>query len=498
MIDFQNISKSFAGVEVLHQISFSIERGTIIALVGENGAGKSTLMKILSGILTDYEGKMLLEGKPVQFANPKQAEMAGISIIHQELNLIPDLSVAENIFLDREPVLNLGLINFKKMHRETETFLKDFDFPYPPHIKVRNLSIGWQQMVEIARTLSLDARVVIMDEPTSALSDSEIKLLFEKIRLLKQKGKTVIYISHRMNEISEIADWIAVLRDGHFMGKFASSEMSREKLIQLMIGREGLEENTTDITKHRDREILKLDKLSVFEGRTKILSDISFTLKEGEVLGVAGLLGAGRTELLKFLYGEKGGNYIGTLQVRDKPYYPHSANHALKHRIAYLSEDRKSEGIFADLDILKNGSISVLKALSRVGFIKSKTEKNVVSAQLTKLNTRMKSLHQKIITLSGGNQQKVLLSRILLIEPEILLLDEPTRGIDVGAKQEIYELVKALSDSGMAIIVTSSEIPELFNMCHHILVLSQGIQSALLPARQTNSQQILSYAFKMH
>jgi ribose transport system ATP-binding protein len=502
MLEFKNISKSFSEIEVLHQVSFEIDEGKIVALVGENGAGKSTLMKILSGIISDYQGEIYLQGNRVKFNSPKEAERAGISIIHQELNLIPDLSAAENIFLGREPLSRLGFVDFRRLYQKADAILKEFDFPDSSRIPIRQLSIGWQQMIEIARSLSIESRVVIMDEPTSALSESEIKILFEKIRLLKRKHKTVIFISHRLKEIYEIADEIIVLRDGSFAGKFPVAEVTRKKLITLMSGR-----TPGEITKksYRKRnqdnnkryEILRIDNLTVFDRKRTILSGVQFSLQEGEILGIAGLLGAGRTELLKFIYGEFTAEFSGSLTYKGEIYRPVSASHSLRLGIAYLSENRKSEGIFAALEVMKNSSISILNRLTQFGFLDFRQEKQTASAKLTELNTRLESLEQKIITLSGGNQQKVLLSRVLLIQPNLLLLDEPTRGIDVSAKQEIYDLIRQLSSDGIGIMVTSSEIPELLGLCHRILVLSHGTQTALVEAEKTDSKEILGFAFKV-
>lgn len=495
MLEFKEISKSFSGVEVLHRISFSIEPGKIIALVGENGAGKSTLMKILSGIHTEYSGCYLLNGTVRRFRNPRDAERAGVSIIHQELNLVPDLTVGENIFLGKEPVNKLGRVNFKKLYRDSDAILSQFEFPYAPNTKVRNLTVGWQQMVEIAKALYLDAGIIIMDEPTSALSEHEIAILFDKVRLLKSRGKSVIFISHRLREVFDIADEVAVLRDGYFMGKFPISKVGREDLIRLMIGRDMADTISVEAMQP-DRDILKINNLRVFSGERTILSGIHFSLMKGEVMGIAGLLGAGRTELLKFLFGELQADYAGELFLEGATYIPSSPPQAINKRIAYLPENRKTEGIFPDHSNRFNSSISILSEISRNGMVDASEEKRLVSGTFKALNVRMKSLNQKIPTLSGGNQQKVLLSRVLLLKPRLLLLDEPTRGIDVGAKQEIYELIHRLSRNGVSVLVTSSEIPELLRVCHRILVLSLGQQTAVLKARETHTQEILKFAFK--
>ncbi len=494
-LEFEQISKSFSGVEVLRDISFQIEKGKLIALVGENGAGKSTLMKILCGILDDYQGRVILNGKEVHFHNPREAKDAGITIIHQELNLVSDLSVAENIFLGHEPKGAAGFIDFKKMNEETGRLLTDFRFPFPVNVKVRNIPLGWQQMVEIAKALRLKAEIIVMDEPTSALSESEIRILFEHIQLLKNSGKTIIYISHRMKEIFEISDEAVVLRDGRFIGKYPIAETDQPYLVKKMAGKEITTANIEQKTTSREK-ILNLKDVSVYQEKQPVLSDISFNLKRGEVIGIGGLLGAGRTELLKFLYGAYRADYNGELKLNNKKFEPDSPQKSLQNKIVYLSEDRKTEGIFPELSNLKNSSMSVLPQFSRLGFIKEKEEQDAVLEKTGELNVRMKSIHQYISNLSGGNQQKVLLSRILLITPELLLLDEPTRGIDVSAKQEIYNLIYKLKTKGIGVLFTSSEIPELLLVSDRILVLSGGRQAALLDTNKTDSAEILHYAFE--
>ncbi len=493
LLEFQKISKSFSGVEVLHNISFQLEKGNVIALIGENGAGKSTLMKILCGILDDYQGKVLINGNEVRFNNPREAEKAGIAIIHQELNLVNDLNVAENIYLGHEPVSRFGFVNFDKIYSETKKLLTEFDFPFSVKTKVRDLPIGWQQMVEIAKALGIKAEIIVMDEPTSALSESEIQFLFKQIKLLKESGKTIIYISHRMKEIFEIADEVVVLRDGKYIGKYNIHEVDQNFLVQKMVGKE-IKTSPNKSKLIQKEQLLSLKSVIVNDNKKRFLTDISFELKRGEVIGIAGLLGAGRTELLKFLYGSYQQNYAGEIEFQNKRFIPSSPSRSIQNRIVYLSEDRKNEGIFPELSNLKNSSISVLPSLSSFGFIKSELELDTVTTMTDELNVRMESIHQHISHLSGGNQQKVLLSRVLLIKPDLLLLDEPTRGIDVGAKQEIYDLIEKLKAEGMGILFTSSEIPELLLVSDRILVLSEGKHTALLDTNQTDSREILQYA----
>lgn len=495
MLEFHYISKSFSGVEVLHQITFSIEQGKIIALMGENGAGKSTLMKILAGIYPDYEGQIVFDGREIHPHNPREAEKLGIAIIHQELNLIPDLSIGENIFLGKEPLQRFGLVNFSHLYQSADKVLQEFKFPYSPRLKVRHLTVGWRQMVEIARVFQVNARLVIMDEPTSALSDQEIPLLFDKIEYLKKQGKTIIFISHRLREAYAIADEIVILRDGYFVGKYAKTDISRDQLISLMIGHHISSEHEMHYESIREEKILEVKNLTVVEKNGLLLKGINFTLRKGEILGIAGLLGSGRTELLKFLYGELKVKFNGEIIYLGQKFSPHSANDSIGKGLVYLSEDRQGEGIFPHHHLQFNGTISHLDKLSVAGFIKESDEKSLITSQFDELQVKRQTIKQPILTLSGGNQQKVLLARILLRQPLLLLLDEPTRGIDVGAKEEIYQLIAKLSMQGVTIIMSSSEIPELLWITQRILVLSNGEQSALLETQHTNSQEILKYAF---
>lgn len=494
MLRLSNIKKSFSGVEVLHGVSFSIERGSVTALVGENGAGKSTLMKILSGVYIDYNGDVFIDDEKIFFKNPREAKKSGISIIHQELSCIPDMTVAENIFLGEEPVRKFGFVNFPKLFADAEVILKDFEFPYPPNVTVRNISVGWQQIVEIAHALSSDAKILILDEPTSALTENEIKILFEKIRLLKQKGKIVIFISHRLEEIYEIADDIAVLRNGQFIGKYSAEEVRPSELISKMVGKD-IDGTQKAKSFYSDETILQIRNLEVFDKTKTYLENISFSIRKGEKLGVAGLLGSRKTELLKFLFGELKAQYTGDISFCRNSYVPKSAAHSLKKNIFYLSKDRKAEGIFSGLDLIKNSSISVLKNFVSGGFIDENKERRAVAEQVEKLNVRYKFLHQPIMSLSGGNQQKVLVGRGLLTDPKLLLLDEPTRGIDVGAKEEIYNLIDDLCASGISFIISSSEIPELLRICDRVLILFKGMPTAILNTNETDTKEILHYAF---
>lgn len=494
MIEFREIGKRFSGTVALEGVNFAIERGGVYALVGENGAGKSTLMNLLAGVYPDYEGEIRVDGEPVRFRSTRDAERAGVSIIHQELNLVPDLSVAENIFLGREPTDKLGFIDFREMRRDAEAVLADFDFPHSVKTKVSTIGVGWGQIVEIAKALSLEADVILMDEPTSALSENELTRLFEKTRELKARGATIVFVSHRLKEIFEIADEAIVLRDGKYVGRRTIAQTTREELVNLMIGREFFEERR-DVDLDAKPTILKAERLALKRGGAPLLRGIDFELREGEILGVAGLLGSGRTELLKFLYGEIRGEIEGALFFRGEPYSPRSAARSIRDGVSFLSEDRKVEGNFAGQTIRFNASVSVLDRFSSFGFLDEKREKSAVGELLEKLNVKMRGDKQKITELSGGNQQKVLLGRSLMSEPKLLLLDEPTRGVDVGSKQEIYDLARGLAERGVSIVAASSEIPELLMLCDRVLVLSAGEQTAILDSATADSRDVLQHAF---
>jgi ABC-type sugar transport system ATPase subunit len=493
MLSLQNINKSFSGVQVLFDINTIIEEKKVTAVIGENGAGKSTLMNILSGGISDYTGTVVIRGQQVHFNNTREALNFGITIIHQELNIFPDLTAGENIFLGREPVVN-GLINYSMLYSEADKVLKQFRFPYPSDIKMRSLSVGWKQIVEIARALSLNSNIIIMDEPTSALSDNETEILFEKIHLLREQGKTIIFISHRISEVLEISDHIIVMRDGRISASVKTEDTTREELIRHMAGDKTIAKISTPL-RFSGEEILNVKDLSV-HSKSFNLSEINFDLKKGEVLGIAGLLGSGRTELLKFLFGEFGDKYEGTVLFRGKFYKPRSSSASIKSGIVYLPENRKEEGIFPDHSLVFNSTISVLEKFKSYGLLNLNKEATSAEGKFNELNVKRRSSDQEIKNLSGGNQQKVLLARILMTDPSVILMDDPTRGIDIGSKEEIYELINIVSNAGISVIMTSSEIPELLRICSKVLVLSSGKQTALLNSAGVSTQQILAYAFK--
>ena len=494
MLTLSNIRKSFSGVEVLHGVSFDISEGCVTALVGENGAGKSTLVNIISGVYTDYSGEMVLDGQRVSFRNPRDAERAGISIIHQELSCIPDLTVGENILLGREPLRYAAFIDFPRLFEATQSTLKEFDFPYSSRVKARTISVGWQQIVEIARAFSTDAKIIILDEPTSALTKNEIRILFEKIRLLRERGKTILFISHRLEEVFEIADQVLVLRDGGFVGRSECKAISRARLISMMVGKD-ISEAQGDLTPAQNAVALSLRSVTVRSRERTVLSGVGFELHRGEVLGLAGLMDSGRSELLRFLFGELESEYDGEIVFDSEVLVPRSAAESIGKRIFYLPGDRKVDGIFAGLDLVRNSTISVLSEFSRLGLLEKRKEAGAVAEMLSSLHVKMHSLAQPVETLSGGNQQKILLARGLMNDPALLLMEEPTRGIDVGAKEEIHALIAQLRAKGMSFIISSSDMPELLQVCDRVLVLYNGAPTAIVDARETTARELLHYAF---
>jgi len=464
--------KSFDGVCVLEDVQFDLYAGEIHALIGENGAGKSTLVKILGGIHRPDSGVIELDGVPVDIPNPKVAFENGISLIHQEISLFPELSVAENIYVGRE-MQTRGFINWKKAKSEAKAHMLTMGLDISPDIKVKDLSISQQQLVEITRSVSADAKIIVMDEPTSSLTDAEIEYLFEQIKMLKQKNVAIIYISHKMDEIFKICDRVTVLRDGKHIVTKTTSEIDYPTLIRHMVGRdivnfyhkreghESDESNDGDI-------VLEAKNIS-----NKHLKNVSFSLKQGEVLGFAGLVGAGRTELARAIFGI---DRIaeGSISLGGKELAVNSAEDAIRQGIALVPENRKLSGLYLDQSVSFNITITILNQIISRLSINRKKENNVISGFEEKLKIKMRNRSQIVRTLSGGNQQKVVIAKWLVTEPRILIMDEPTRGIDVGAKSEIYSLMKEITGSGVSIMMISSELPEIINMSDRIAIMCGG------------------------
>ncbi len=488
ILKMHHITKSFPGVLALDNVQFQLEKGEVHVLLGENGAGKSTLVKILSGAYQKTSGEILLFGKKINIKNPKHAMALGISIIYQELNLVSQLSVGENIFLGREPMKSMGVVDFKKLYGDSQKIIDDLEVRIDTHTIVNNLSIAQQQMVEVAKALSLDAKIIIMDEPTSALTEQEIKELFKTINQLKEKGVSIIYISHRLEEIFEIGDRVTVLRDGKYVGTKNIKDISKPELIQMMVKRELNEQFPKQEIKPGD-EVLAVEGLST----SKKLKNISFSLFANEVLGIAGLMGSGRTELARAIFGA---DKItdGKINIKGKPFKSVSPRHSISAGIGYLTEDRKSQGLILDLSLKENIILPSLNNFSRMGVLQTKSEKNVSEKYIKELRIKTPSINQKVMYLSGGNQQKVVISKWLCANVDILIFDEPTRGIDVGSKVEIYQLMNQLIVEGVGIIMISSELPEILGMSDRILIMREGAISGELKKEEATQEKILQYA----
>ena len=489
MIEMRNISKAFSGNQVLKNVQFDIAKGEIHALMGENGAGKSTLMKILTGIYKRDNGEIRVQGNLVEFKNPNEAEDAGIAVIHQELNILPDLTVCENLFLGREKTYGkTAILKNSEMRKEAKASLAELGLDIDVDTPARELSVGKQQIIEIAKALSTNAEVIIMDEPTAALTDREITTLFEMIRKLQNKGVAFVYISHRMEEIFAICDRITILRDGEYVATENVKETSFEKVVQLMVGRE-LGERFP-----QRKAVIGKEKI-VVSGLTRkgYFEDVSFKVYAGEVVGLAGLMGAGRTEVVQTLFG-----YYqlssGSIQIDGKQVTIRNPREAIRHGIGYVSEDRKSEGLITDFTVSENMSLPNLVRLSSNGFMRKEKELSLVTDMIQRLRIRTSGGTQQVKSLSGGNQQKVVIAKWLGINPQVLILDEPTRGVDVGAKKEIYSIMNELAERGVAIILVSSELPEIMGLADRVLVLHEGRLKATIEKQDMTQERIMHYA----
>ncbi len=487
ILQMKDIIKEFPGVKALDGVNLELYEGKVMGLMGENGAGKSTLMKILSGVYKKNGGEIYYKGNLEDIKGPKDAQEKGIAIIHQELNLIHDLTIGENIFLGREPKGAFGKINWNKLFKDADELLEKLNITTSSKELVGNLSIGKQQMVEIAKALSLNAKIIIMDEPTDALTDKESESLFNVINELKNEGKSIVYISHRLKEIFEICDYITVLRDGKYVGQENVSDIDEDMMIEMMVGRK-----LTDQFPKQDVDIKDV-VLEVKNLSNQYIHDISFNVASGEIVGIAGLMGAGRTELAKTIYGyfkkESGEIYVDGKKIENK-----SSKDGLKNGIAYVSEDRKGDGLILGLSVKENMSISSLNNMSSGISINKSKELEVVKNYIQKMNIKTPSENQIIKNLSGGNQQKVAIGKALMTNPKLLILDEPTRGVDVGAKKEIYDLINEFKKEGKAVIMISSEMPEILGMSDRILVLSEGKLTGEFNREEASQEIILKSA----
>lgn len=485
ILEMRNISKFFPGVKALDHVQLQVRPGTVHSLMGENGAGKSTLMKCLFGIYALDQGEIIFDGKKILFSNPAEALKNHVSMVHQELNQVLDQNVMENLWLGRYPIKG-GLIDEKKMYHDTLKIFKDLDIDVDPKAKVGTLPVSKKQMIEIGKAVSYDAKIIVMDEPTSSLTEKEVEHLFRIIRKLIEKNSSVIYISHKMEEILRISDDVTVMRDGKWITTQPAGEITIDQIIKMMVGREMTERYPHRTAKPGD-VLMEVKQLS---SASPAFSDINFELRKGEILGIAGLVGSKRTEVLETLFGirEKGD---GKILVNGKEVKNQSPGKAIQNGFAMLTEERRKDGIFSGLSVAFNMAIDNLGNYKKNGLLNDKLIRIDVDKMIQVMNIKTPSAKQKIGNLSGGNQQKVILGRWLLTQPDILLLDEPTRGIDVGAKYEIYQLINKLVAEGKGIVIVSSEMPELFGVCDRILVMSNGRQAGIFDTREVDQERIM-------
>jgi ribose transport system ATP-binding protein len=490
------IAKSFPGVRALDGVSLRARRGRLLAVLGENGAGKSTLMNILAGVFPPDAGTLRLDGREVSFPNPRAALAAGIGIVFQELNLIPHLSVAENIFLGREPRTRAGFIDYRRLNAAAAAILHRLDLAVPPTALIVDLRVGQQQLVEIARAVSEDARVLILDEPTSSLSAHEVGVLFDVIAELKSRGVALIYITHKFDELARVCDDVTVMRDGRVVGEAPFAGFTRDAIVRLMAGRESREQFQKSAAAS-GTELLRAEALTLpgdGAGRRALVDRVSLTLHRGEVLGIFGLVGAGRSELLETIFGLHPGRATGGVFVDGRPVAFASPADAIAAGLALAPEDRKRDGLVLPMSVAANASLASLDRTLRAGFVNPARESAHVSPYLDRFRVKTPSLEQLVVNLSGGNQQKVILAKWLATGPKILLLDEPTRGIDVNAKREIYAFIDELARLGLGLIVVSSELPEILALADRVLVLCEGRATAEFTRTEATAEKILAAA----
>ena len=489
ILRMEGIDKSFTGVHALKGVDFDLQKGEVHALMGENGAGKSTLMKILTGIYAKDAGTITYEGAAVEFKTPKEAQDAGIAIVHQELNMMNHLTVAQNIFIGRE-AMSGRIINDKKMNEDAAALFRRLNIKIDPAAVMGDLTVGKQQMCEIAKAISREVKLIVFDEPTAALTDAEIEELFKIIRDLRERGLGIIYISHRMDEIKVITDRVTVMRDGEYVGTLITKDCSKEDIINMMVGRVIYEEPKQKSMVAQDAPVV----LSVRHlNAGKLVRDVSFDLRKGEILGFAGLMGAGRTETARAIFGadpvESGEIYMNGKQVQIK-----CPKDAVAAGIGYLSEDRKRYGIILDKTITENSTMATMEEYQKGVFIDKKKERQVTESYVKKLKTKTPTVDAAVGNLSGGNQQKVVIAKWLVRDCEVLIFDEPTRGIDVGAKSEIYHLMNELAAAGKAIIMISSELPEVLRMSDRIMVMCEGKITGEIPIEEASQASIMTAA----
>jgi rhamnose transport system ATP-binding protein len=490
ILELRNITKSFDGVEVLHKVSFSVQPGEVHALLGENGAGKSTLVKIMTGVYKPDGGEIYLNGMQVHFSGSRESGHAGVAAIYQELSLFPHLDLAENIFIGRQPTMRGGRINWSQMYKDADELLGSLGVHMDVKQKADQLSIAQQQMVEIARALSINARILIMDEPTSSLTLNEVADLFSLVRRLRESGTAIVFISHRIEELFQIADRVTVLRDGNWVDTVLLKDVNREKLIRMMVGRK-----ISDLFPKEDvregKVALEVENLS----REGVFEDISFKLHEGEILGMSGLVGAGRTDVAQAIFGVKPPT-SGVIKIDGKEVRINLPRQAINLGIGYVPENRQLHGLVLRMQIAANISLPRLGSYAKWGWIKDKEEKLSAFTAAQQMEVHAKGIWQKARELSGGNQQKVVLAKWLSVSPRILILDEPTRGIDVGTKAAVHALMNQLASEGKAILMISSELPEILGMSDRIIVMHEGHMTGLFTHSEATQEKIMAAAVK--
>jgi ribose transport system ATP-binding protein len=488
LLEVKAVSKRFLGVRALRDVSLQLWPGEVLAIIGENGAGKSTLMKILAGIQKPDSGEICVKGSPVEFSNVRDAQRRGIALIHQELNLCDNLDIGANVFLGREPLL-FGLVNRRKVYAETAPVLARIGLGFNPRKLVRELSIGQQQMVEIAKALAAEAKILIMDEPTSSLSQHETDNLYRIVKELRASGVSIIYISHRLGEVKELADRVVVLRDGQNAGELQREEIQRERMVKMMVGRE-LSQFYLRISHTPGSPALEVAGFATSAHPQK---KVDFAIRAGEIVGMAGLVGAGRTELLRAIFGIER-PLSGTVRIAGRELEIRNPADAIQSGLALVPEDRKEQGVILEMAIRENLSLASLKRDAKKGFLNRCLEKEISALGIKSLGIKTPSEKQMALYLSGGNQQKVVLGKWLALKPKVLLLDEPTRGIDVGAKQEIYKLMETLASEGVAILFVSSELEEILGMSDRALVLHEGSVKGVVPREELSEERIMLLA----
>ncbi|SFB00631.1 xylose ABC transporter ATP-binding protein [Lentibacillus halodurans] len=495
-LQMEGITKEFPGMKALDHVTLSVEKGEIHALCGENGAGKSTLMKILSGVYPagSFDGRIMIEGREVSFRNIKASQEAGIAIIYQELALVPEMTIGENIFLSSD-LMREKVLNWNRIYAETKRWLDYIGLDIDPQRKLGDLTVGKQQLIEIVKALTKHAEILILDEPTAALTESEVEVLAAILKDLQAKGVTCIYISHKLGEVMRLADSVTILRDGQTVDTFNVDEITEDTIVTKMVGRP-----LTDYFPYEEHEIgeeiLRVQNYSFYHKSTdeKIADNVSFKLRKGEILGVSGLMGAGRSELFISLFGGYPGKSYGSVTIDGQSANIQKPSDAIKAGLAYVSEDRKRYGLVLGMEITKNATLAALRNVMPKGLIDASLELKSSEEMTNKLNVKTHSLEAKVDQLSGGNQQKVVLSKWLFTNPKVLILDEPTRGIDVGAKSEIYKIINELSQQGVGIVMISSELPEILGMSDRILVMADGTISGELSREEATQESVMKLA----